>query len=167
MVQIADTSADTTEIVVEPGSHDIVIKRVFDAPRELVYRVMTDPALVGRWWGPGVLTTEVDVMEVRHGGRWRYVQRDPDGNEYAFRGVYHEVGPERIIQTFEWEGLPGHVSLDSLTLEESGGRTTYLGVSVFQSVEDRDGMVASGMEGGLREGMLRLEALLRELGGAA
>ena len=163
MVKIADTSADTTEIVVEPGRHDIVIKRVFDAPRDVVFRAMTDPDLIPSWWGPGSLSTEVEVMEVRHGGRWRYVQRDADGNEYAFRGVYHEVSPERITQTFEWEGLPGHVSLDSLTLDEAGGRTTYLGVSVFQSVEDRDGMVASGMEGGLREGMLRLERLIGEI----
>ena len=160
---MVDVSKDTTEIVVEPGRHDIVIKRTFDAPRDVVYRAMTDPALVPSWWGPGYLATTVDVMEVRHGGRWRYVQRDPDGNEYAFRGVYHEVSPERIVQTFEWEGLPGHVSLDSLTLEEKDGTTTYLGVSVFQSIDDRDGMVASGMEGGLREGMLRLEELIAGL----
>jgi len=165
MAQAADTSRDTTEIVIEPGRHDIVIKRVFDAPRDVVFRAMTDPRLIPSWWGPGYLTTTVDVMEVRHGGRWRYVQRDPEGNEYAFRGVYHEVTPERTIQTFEWEGLPGHVSLDSLTLDEHDGRTTYLGVSVFQSVEDRDGMVASGMETGLREGMLRLEALIGGMAG--
>jgi uncharacterized protein YndB with AHSA1/START domain len=160
---VVDISKDTTEIIVEPGRHDIVIKRVFDAPRDVVYRAMTDPALIPNWFGPSRLTTTVDAMEVRHGGRWRFVQQDADGNQFAFRGVYHEATPERQIQTFEWEGLPGHVSLETLTLEERDGKTHYLAVSVFQSVEDRDGMVASGMEGGLREGMLRLEELVAGL----
>jgi uncharacterized protein YndB with AHSA1/START domain len=160
---VVDISKDTTEIIIEPGRHDIVFKRVFDAPRADVFRALTDPELIPNWWGPSYLTTTVDAMEVRHGGRWRFVQQDAEGTEYAFRGVYHETTPERMIQTFEWEGLPGHVSLETLTLEEKDGKTHYLAVSVFQSVEDRDGMVASGMEAGMREGMLRLDEVIAGL----
>jgi uncharacterized protein YndB with AHSA1/START domain len=159
---MGDISQDTTEIIAEPGRQDIITKRVFDAPREVVYRAMTDPALIPSWFGPSSLTTTVEVNELRHGGRYRLVQHDAEGNEYAFRGVYHEAAPERLIQTLEWEGLPGRVSLETLTLEERDGKTHYLAVSVFQSVEDRDGMVASGMEG-LREGMLRLDEVIAGL----
>lgn len=152
-----------TEVIVEPGRHDIVLRRTFDAPREIVFRALTDPSLVASWWGPRRLTTVVDKMEPRHGGQWRMLHRDADGSEYAFRGVYHEVSVERIIQTFEWEGLPGHVSLETMTLEEVDGKTQAVAVSVFQSIEDRDGMVASGMESGARETYDRLAEVIEGL----
>jgi uncharacterized protein YndB with AHSA1/START domain len=159
-----DISNDTTEVIVEPGQHDIVIKRVFDAPRDVVFRAITDPSLIPSWWGPAYLTTTVDQMDVRFGGTWRYLQQDPDGNRHVFKGVYHHVvAPEMVVQTFEWEGMPGHVSMDTLRLEEKDGKTTWIGVSVFQSVEDRDGMVKAGMEGGMREGMLRLDKVIESL----
>lgn len=152
---------DTTEIIIEPGRQDIVFKRTFDAPRDLVYRALTDPQLVPKYWGPRRFTTEVDHMEVRQGGRWRFVQRDNDGNTFAFKGVYHDAVPsERIISTFEWEGMPGHVSLDTATLEEVDGKTQYTAVSVFQSLADRDGVVQSGMEGGARELYERLAEVI-------
>jgi uncharacterized protein YndB with AHSA1/START domain len=150
-------TSNNLEIIVEPGRQDIVMTRVFDAPRDVVYRVITDPTLIPTWWGPKGLTTTVERMEVQPGGRWRFVQHDAEGNEFAFRGVYHDaVAPERFTSTFEWEGLPGHVALDTVTLEEVDGKTRYTTVSVFQSLADRDGMVQSGMEGGARESMDRL-----------
>lgn len=153
-----------TNVVAEPGSFEIVMTRTYDAPRELVFKVSTDPDLIPQWWGPAYLTTVVDRMEVREGGRWRYVQTDPEGNEYAFHGVYHSIeAPERIVWTFEWEGMPGHVILESYTFEDVGGKTKVTTQSVFQSVEDRDGMLASGMEEGSVELMDRMEALLAQL----
>jgi uncharacterized protein YndB with AHSA1/START domain len=150
------------EVIVEPGRQDIVIKRSFDAPRDVVFKAMTDPALVPNWWGPRKYETIVDRMDVRPGGQWRYLNRDAQGAEFAFNGVYHEVtAPERIIQTFEFEPMPGHVSLDTMTLEERDGRTYATSVSVFQSIEDRDGMVQSGMEGGVRETYERLEEVIQ------
>lgn len=153
-----------TEIIVEPGRQDIVMTRVFDAPRDVVFKAMTDPDLIPNWWGPRRYTTEVDRMEVRPGGLWRFLNRDEDGNEYAFKGVYHDiVSPERIVQTFEFEGMPGHVQLETATLEEVDGKTRYMAVSVFQSLEDRDAMVQSGVEEGVRETIERLAEVVQDL----
>jgi uncharacterized protein YndB with AHSA1/START domain len=153
-----------TEFIIEPGRQDIVITRVFDAPRDVVFKALTDPNLIPNWWGPAKYEVIVDRADIRPGGTWRYISRDTDGTEYAFKGVYHDlVAPERVVQTFEFEGAPGHVSLETLTLEEVDGKTKYVGVSVFQSVEDRDAMVQSGMEEGAREGMDRLDEVVRSL----
>ena len=152
-----------TTIVAEPGKQEIVITRVLDAPRELVFKTITDPNLVGQWWGPKRLTTVVDQMDLRPGGIWRFIHRDTDGSEYGFHGVYHEiVAPERIVQTFEFEGMPGHVSLETLRLEDQNGKTMWTSTAVYQSVEDRDGMVQSGMEGGARELMDRLAEIVEK-----
>ena len=124
-----------TEFVIEPGRQDIVIKRVFDAPREVVFKALTDPNLIPNWWGPARYETTVDRAEVRPGGQWRYVSRDADGTEYGFKGVYHDVvAPDRVVQTFEFEGMPGHVSLETATLEEvvsrvDRSRRTHRGTS--------------------------------------
>jgi uncharacterized protein YndB with AHSA1/START domain len=140
-----------------------VLTRTFDAPRALVFETMTDPALVPKWWGPRGYTTVVDKMDLRPGGQWRFVQGLPDGRQTGFRGVYREITPpERIVYTFEWEGLPGHVSTETVTFEERDGRTTLVNTVRFDSVEDRDGMLRSGMEKGASETMDRLEALLAE-----
>ena len=153
-----------TEYQIKPGTHEIVTTRMFDAPRDLVFRAMTDPNLVPKWWGPRELTTTIHKMDVRPGGIWRFVQRDPAGNEFAFHGVYHLIDPpKRVVQTFEFDGVPGHVVLDTMTLEEVGGKTKLVQQSVFQSVEDRDGMVQSGMEKGASESMDRLAELLAQL----
>jgi uncharacterized protein YndB with AHSA1/START domain len=139
----------------------IEFTRTFEAPRDLVFKAFTDPKAVPQWWGPAKYKTTVEKMEVKFGGAWRFTQVDDDGKEFAFYGVFHEVtAPERLVQTFEFGGYPGHVSLDSMTLEEvPGGRTKINAVSVFQSVEDRDGMVQAGMEGGMEEGYMRLDGL--------
>lgn len=154
---------DKLKLIADPGKHDICMTREFNAPRELVFRALTDPELIPQWWGPSSVTTVVDKMDVRMGGIWRYVQHGTDGNEFAFRGVYHDItAPERLVFTFEWEGLPGHVFLETVTLEEHGGKTIIIDSSVFQSVEDRDGMIQAGMETGAAESWDRLEALLKE-----
>ena len=105
--------------VTTPTDREISSVRVFDAPRERVFAAYTDPELIPRWWGPRRMTTTVDRMDVRPGGAWRFVMREPDGPEQGFRGVYREVArPERIVQTFEWEGLPGHVIVETVTFED-------------------------------------------------
>lgn len=151
-------------VVVEPGKQEIFMTRMFDAPRELVFKAYTDPALIARWWGLRQNTTLIDEMEARPGGKWRFVERDPDGQEFAFHGVYHDVvAAERIVQTFEFEGMPGHVVMETSTFEDVGGQTKVIAQSIFQSVADRDGMVASGMEYGAEEGYQRLDELLATL----
>jgi len=147
-----------------PSDREIVLTRTFDAPRRLVWEALTRPEHVPQWWGPRGTTMLVDKMDLRPGGAWRFVSRGPDGSEHGFRGEYREiVPPERIVQTFEWEGLPGHISVETLTLEERDGRTTITGTSVFDSVEDRDGMLQSGMETGAAETYDRLEEHLRTM----
>jgi uncharacterized protein YndB with AHSA1/START domain len=153
-----------TEITVEPGMPLIVMTRDFDAPRDLVFRAYTDPQLLVQWLGPRDLTTTVDRYDVRDGGRWRYVQRDPEGREHGFHGIFHGApSPEAIVQTFEYEGVPGHVMLSTTTFEDRGGATLVRTVSSFQSVADRDGMAVSGMERGVQEGDERLDELLARL----
>jgi uncharacterized protein YndB with AHSA1/START domain len=149
------------KFTVEPGKQEVVMSREFNAPRELLFKAFTDPTLVPKWWGPHGITTVVDQMEVRIGGIWRYIQRDADGNEYAFRGVYHDIAtPERLVYTFEFEGMPGHVVLETVTLTEQDGKTIMTDTSLFQSHDDREGMLQSGMEQGATESWDRLEALL-------
>jgi uncharacterized protein YndB with AHSA1/START domain len=153
-----------TATVTTPAEREIRIERVFDAPRDRVFAVYTDPALIPEWWGPRDTTTIVDEMDVRTGGRWRFIVRDADGTETAFRGAYREVTPpERIVQTFEWEPMAGHVSVETATFEDLGDRTKVTTVSLFHTPEERDGMLASGMEGGLNETYARLDELLARL----
>jgi uncharacterized protein YndB with AHSA1/START domain len=150
-----------TTLIAEPGKQEIFLRRSFDAPPQLVFKTMTDPKLIPHWWGPRRLTTTVEQMEVRKGGVWRFVQRDLDGSVYAFNGVYHEaVSPERLVYTFEFEGMPGHILLETVTLEALGGKTKMTDQTVFQSVEDRDGMLGADMEAGAVETMDRLAELL-------
>lgn len=152
------------EAVLTEGRGRLYIQRIVDAPRELVWKAWTDPDLIPRWWGPRGFTTTVDAMDVRPGGTWRYVQRDAEGNEYAFHGVYHDVTPpERLVYTFEFEGEPGRVALDTVVLEDLGGRTKVTDRTVFQSAEDRDGMLLSGMREGAVESMDRFAELLNDL----
>lgn len=148
----------------EPGQHSIFMSREFYAPRELVFKALIDPHLIAKWWGPHGYATIVDQLDVRMGGIWRFVQRGADSSEYAFRGVFHEVtAPERLVYTFEWEGMPGHILLETVTLEDRDGKTILTDSSVFQTVADRDGMIQSGMEQGARESWDRLEELLNTL----
>jgi uncharacterized protein YndB with AHSA1/START domain len=150
--------------ITTPSDLEIMMTREFDAPRELIFKVYTDPESIPNWWGPRAHATTVDTMDVRVGGTWRYVSKDEQGNEYAFRGEYLEIDPpSRLVSTFEFEGMPGHVVTDTLTLDERDGKTVLTARSLFTSIEDRDGMLQSGMESGAHEMMDRLAELLAEL----
>ena len=160
---MATTSSATTKVTL-PSDLEIQVTREFDAPREVVYKAMTDPKLIPQWWGPRRDATTVDKMEVRPGGKWRFVSTGPNGT-YAFRGEYREIIPgEKIVQTFEFEPMAGHISVETGTLTDlPGGRTLFTTRSAFTSKEDRDGMVQSGMESGLRETYDRFDELLASL----
>jgi uncharacterized protein YndB with AHSA1/START domain len=158
-----------TKITVKPGKQELFIEREFDAPNDLVFKAYMDPELYAQWIGPRGLKTTLETFEPRNGGSWRYIQKDPEGNEFAFHGVNHEVlSPERIIGTFEFEGLPekGHVILQTVKFEVlPGKRTKMVAQSVFQSVEDRDGMIQTGMEEGVNDSYERLDELLEKMKG--
>ena len=160
------SAKNKTTITAEPGKQDLFITREFDAPRELVYRAFTDPNLFVQWLGPRGYEMRLETFDPVSGGRYRYIHKDKDGNEFAFHGVFHEISIERMIQTFEFEGLPeaGHVSLDSMKLDELPNHRTKITVhSVFQSVSDRDGMIQSGMERGVNDGYERLDELFEKM----
>lgn len=156
-----ERSMAKTQIVAEPGQPTITITREFPASPAVLFRAYTDPDLLRQWLGPRRLTMEVDHFDVRNGGTWRYVSRDTDGREYGFHGVYHGTpSPDGIVQTSEFEGAPGHVSLESISFEWRDGRTLVRNLSVYQSVAARDAMVQSGMESGVNQGFERLDELL-------
>jgi len=155
------TSTHETEITVDPDVPLVRITREFDAPPEKVFRAHTDPALVVQWLGPRGLEMTIDHYDCRTGGSYRYVH-SRDGENYGFHGSFHEVRPaELIVQTFTFEGMPDGVALEKMTLEDLGdGRTRLVATSLCDSFKDRDAFVASGMEGGVREGYERLDELL-------
>ena len=156
-----------TQIIAEQGKQELFIIREFDAPRGLVYKTFSEADLVTQWLGPKECKCEVEKHENKTHGSWRYLSVDQHGNKVGFNGVIHEVcPPERIIRTFEFEGLPekGHVSLEFLTLEVlPDNRTKIIIHVVFKSVMDRDGMVQSGMEKGVVESHQRLDELMEKL----
>lgn len=158
--------ANKTEIIAEPDKQELFIIREFDAPRELVFRAHTDPEIYVKWVGPYGMTMSIEKWECRDGGSYKYTH-ERGGHTYAFFGVNHEVlAPERLIGTFEFDGLPerGHVILGKTTFEElPNGRCRLVHQSVFFSVDDRDGMVQSGMERGVSDGYEKLDLLLGEL----
>jgi uncharacterized protein YndB with AHSA1/START domain len=143
----------------------IDFEREFDAPVDAVFRAHKEPDLIKQWMGPREYTTEVDTYDYRTGGRWRFVQRDEAGEEYAFHGVFHVVREnEFAIQTFEFEMFPDVVSIESLTFEDLGdGRSRVRGHATYPSLEARDGMVEGGMETGMTDGYQRLDDLLTTL----
>ncbi|NLE78959.1 MAG: SRPBCC family protein [Rhodococcus sp.] len=155
-------STNPVTINAPEGVPFIDITREFDAPVADVFRAHADPELAKQWLGPNGYEMKVDEYDFKTGGRYRYIHRDPQGEEYAFNGVYHVVREnEFVIQTFEYEGFPDAVSIESMTLVDLGdGRTRIESHAVYPTLEARDGMVESGMETGLREGYERLDALL-------
>ena len=155
------TTKNKTIVTAEPGKQEVFVTREFDAPRELVYRAHVDPKLYVQWLGPHGYEMILETFEPVSGGKYRYIHKDKDGNEYGFHGMFHEMSIDNMVQTFEFEGYPGHVSLDTMTLEElPGGRTKATIHSIFQSVADRDGMIQNGMEKGMSEGYERLDDIL-------
>jgi uncharacterized protein YndB with AHSA1/START domain len=154
-------------VTANPGESTIRIERVFDAPREKFFRVVTNKELIPKWWiGPGYDVT-VKEMEVREGGKWNFLQTMADGSSsYEFFGVYHEIAKnERIVQTFEFSGLPerGHVIMERMELQDvDGGKTKLIVTQAFLSAEDRDGMLQSGMEDGMQNTYDTLDKVLAE-----
>jgi uncharacterized protein YndB with AHSA1/START domain len=150
--------------VTKPSDCEIRIERVFDAPRDRVWQAFTDPKLVAQWWGRGNKLV-IERMEVEKGGHWRFVEHGPDG-VHGFEGRYREVTPTtRLVHTFEWDGMPAYVIIETVALEDAGnGRTKVVNVSLFHTTEERDGMLNSGMEGGLNESYAALDRLLATMG---
>ncbi|MEV1290463.1 SRPBCC family protein [Micromonospora sp. NPDC049679] len=148
--------------VTVPSDYEITLTRVLDAPRDLVFAAHTEAEHLKRWWGRGnPLDVEIDF---RVGGHYRFVEHAADGNDYAFRGEFREiVVPERIVQTFEFEGMPGHVAVDTLVFEERDGRTVVTGTTRFDTTEERDGMLNSGMAQGAAESYAALDKHLSTL----
>jgi uncharacterized protein YndB with AHSA1/START domain len=152
-------------VVTLPSDLEIVMTRVFDAPRALVFEAHTKAEHMAQWWGPRRHKMTHCEMDFRPGGAYRYVLTGPDGTEHGFRGEYREiVAPERITWTFEYEGAPGHVAVETLTLEEHDGKTTLTTRSVAGTVEERDAVLQSGMEEGAAETWDRLAEYVATLG---
>ena len=152
-----------TKITAPPGEPYIDMEREFDAPAELVHRAYVEPDLVVQWLGPRKYEMVIERWDARDGGGYRYVHRDVESS-YGFHGVFHSMAPDNMVQTFEFDGAPGHVSLDSQKLEDIGnGRSRLKARTVFQSVADRDAMAESGMAEGVEDGYNRLDELLVKL----
>jgi uncharacterized protein YndB with AHSA1/START domain len=164
MTAATNAATPTRTTLTTPSDREIRMERIFNAPRERVWRAMTDPALVAQWWGRGnKLVIERD--EVERGGHWRYVEHAPSG-VHGFEGRYREVTPpERVVRTFEWVGMPGHVILEQATLEDLGdGRTRLVSTSLFFTTEERDGMLNSGMAEGANQSLDALDRVLAAMG---
>ena len=159
------TATAPLTVIAEPGSHAVITERVVAAPRDVVFRCYTDPTLLAKWLGPRKYEMRVEAFEPRHGGTWRYVHTDPGaGAEYVFQGVFHgEPSPDGWVQTFEFLGAQGYVSMDTLQLVDLGGRTLIRTTSLHPSVEARDAMVEHGMAEGMADGYSRLDELVASL----
>jgi uncharacterized protein YndB with AHSA1/START domain len=145
----------------QPSDHQVVMSRDFDTSCETVFKAYTDPRLIPQWWGPRRTTTTVFRMDVRPGGAWRFVQEGADGSKHAFNGAYRDiVPPERLSYTFEYERMPGHVLVETMSCQDLGERARVTAIDDFASKQDRDGMLASGMEEGARESWDRFAEVL-------
>ena len=156
------TTTNALTVTAPEGVQYVDFVREFDAPVAAVFRAHAEPDLVKQWLGPDGYDVEIERFNFVTGGGYRYIHRAPDGEEYAFNGVFHVVRPNDFaIQTFEYEGYPDVVSVESMRFEDLGnGRTRLVGHSVYPNQEARDGMVQSGMEKGVTEGYERLDALV-------
>jgi uncharacterized protein YndB with AHSA1/START domain len=158
------TATRETTIEADPNVPTIRIIRDFDAPPDRVFSAWVDPELVVQWLGPKSSEIRIDQWDARTGGNYRYASVQDGAEVAAFYGSFHEVRPsERLVQTFTWEGMPDGVSLETMTFEDLGdGRTRTIGLSVVDSFEGRDAIIASGMEVGVYEGYEKLDALLAQ-----
>jgi uncharacterized protein YndB with AHSA1/START domain len=159
----ATKDATRKATVSTPTDRTIRIERVFDAPRDRVWQAFTDPKLVAQWWGRGNKLV-IERLELERGGHWRFVEHSSEG-VHGFEGRFREITPpSRVVQTFEWDGMPGHVVIETVELEDIGnGQTRVVNTSLFHTTEERDGMLQSGMEGGLNQSYAALDRLLATL----
>jgi len=164
MTTITEQETMAKAKVTTPADREIRIERIFNAPRERVWQAMTDPELIPEWWGRGNKLV-IEKLEVKRGGHWRYVEHGPEGVN-GFEGRFREVTPpERVVQTFEWDGMPGHVLINTTTLEDLGdGRTKLVTTSLFHTGMERDGFLQSGMEGGMNQSYEALDRVLAKMG---
>jgi uncharacterized protein YndB with AHSA1/START domain len=147
-----------------PSDREIVMTRVFDAPRDLVFEAHSSCEHMSHWWGPRRHEMVSCEMDFRPGGTWRIVLKEPDGQEYVFYGEYREIAPpESFTWTFGFEGMPGNPGPETFVFEEEGGKTTLTSTSVFDSKEVRDGVLESGMQQGAAETLDRLDEYLEVL----
>lgn len=153
----------TKATVTTPSDREILVERIFDAPRERVWKAMTEPELLAQWWGRGNKLV-IECYEFERGGHWRFVEHF-DGRSEGFEGRFREINPpEGVAMTFEWDGMPGHVVINTMTLEDLGdGRTRLRTVSLFHTADERDGMLHSGMEGGMNQSYAALDLVLAAL----
>jgi uncharacterized protein YndB with AHSA1/START domain len=163
MTTITEQEPMAKATITTPTDREIRVERIFNAPRDRVWQAMTDPKLVAQWWGRGNKLV-VEKLEVERGGHWRFVEHAPEGVN-GFEGRFREVTPpSRVVQTFEWDGMPGYVIVETATLEDLGdGRTRLVNTSLFHTTEERDGFLQSGMEGGMNESYAALDRLLERL----
>lgn len=154
-----------TTLEADPNLPTIRVVREFEAPPERVYRAWVEPDLLAKWLGPSSLTTNITHFDARTGGSYRYESLHNGTVVASFYGSFHELRPaQRIVQTFTFEGVPDGVCLETMTFSElPGERTRITSVSVFDSIENRDGMIASGMESGVVDGYSQLDELLDTL----
>lgn len=152
--------APARAILSTPGEREFRLERIFNAKRDRVWKAMTEPELIVQWWGRGNRLV-IERFEFERGGHWRFVEHSDHG-VHGFEGRYREIVPfERIISSFEWDGMPAHVAIQTMTLEQlADGRTKLVSTALFHTVAERDGMMNSGMEGGAN---LSYEALDRVL----
>jgi uncharacterized protein YndB with AHSA1/START domain len=155
--------APARAIITTPAEREVRIERIFNAPRDRVWDAFTKRELIAQWWGRGNKLT-IEKFDVQRGGHWRFVEHSDQG-DHGFEGRYREVTPKsRIVQTFEWDGMPAHVAIETVELEDLGdGRTRIVNTSLFHTKEERDGMLQSGMEGGLNQSYEALDRVLAAL----
>jgi uncharacterized protein YndB with AHSA1/START domain len=160
---MTSVQAPAKATITKPTDRTILIERIFNAPRDRVWRAMTERDLVAQWWGRGN-KLDIEKFEVERGGHWRFVEHAKEGST-GFEGRYREVVPqERIVMTFEWDGMPGHVIVQTMELQDlADGRTKMVTTSLFHTTEERDGMLNSGMEGGMNESYEALDRLLANI----
>lgn len=149
------------EFIVDREKLQVRMSYTYDAPREIVWKTYTDPKLIPQWWGPRNLKTTVEQMDLKVGGKWRFVHTDSQGQQYVFFGEYREIDPpHKSVQTFEYEPFAGHVIVETMILEEVDGKAKMTQVSQYANIEDLEGMVQSGMESGAVESVERMAELL-------
>ena len=156
-----DTTTRTK--ITTPSEREIRIERVVKAPHDLVWRGYTEPALLAQWWGRGHRLV-IERLELQRGGHWRWVEHGPHG-AYGFEGRYREVTPPtRFVRSFEWDGMPAHVAIETVTLEDLGdGRTRIVILMQMHTPEERDGFLQSGMQQGFDDAFAQLDELVRKL----
>ena len=161
---ITELTKNARAILSTPSDREFRLERTFNSAREKIWRAMSEPELIKQWWGRGNPLT-IERFEFERGGHWRFVEHSDHG-VHGFEGRYREIVPlERMVLSFEWDGMPGYVIINTITLEDlPGGRTKLVSTSLFHTAAERDGVLGSGMEGGANQSYDALERVAAALG---